>query len=94
MRACIPAALVLTLALPAASADTLSIRLPDDPPNSPEGVPRPVRGMTMATVVERFGEPGKRLPAVGEPPITRWVYDRFTVYFEGELTLRSVVHRE
>ncbi len=64
------------------------------PPNTPEGLPRPPRGMKMQRVVERFGEPRSRLPAVGEPPITRWIYDDFTVYFEYERTITTVVHRQ
>ena len=82
---------LLTLAMGAASADNVRIPLRNPPPNSPEGVPRPVRGMTMDAVRERFGEPKSRLPAVGNPPITRWIYDRYTVYFEHDLTLHVVV---
>ena len=94
MRVLTQIACVLGLALSVASADTLIIRPRVEPPNSAEGVLRPVRGMTMQAVRERFGEPIQRLPAVGEPPITRWVYDRFTVYFEGDLTLRALVNRD
>jgi hypothetical protein len=31
---------------------------------------------------------------VGDPPITRWVYDRFTVYFENDRVIHSVVHHD
>ncbi|MEW7978495.1 MAG: hypothetical protein G8D28_06820 [gamma proteobacterium symbiont of Phacoides pectinatus] len=41
----------------------------------------------------RFGEPDQQLPWVGEPPISRWVYPDFTVYFEKEYVINSVVHR-
>jgi hypothetical protein len=85
---------VLVLAASVASADTLRIPRRDPPPNTPEGVLRPVRGMTMEAVVARFGEPRQRLPAVGEPPIARWVYDRYTVYFEYDRTLHAVVVEE
>lgn len=88
------AALPLLLACATPGADTLTIRPREEPPNSPEGVPRPVRGMSMQGVLERFGEPVERLPAVGDPPITRWVYERFTVYFEHDLTLRALVNRK
>ena len=77
-----------------ASGDTLVIpALEREPPNSPEGLPRPTRGMDMDGVLLRFGEPRERLPAVGEPPITRWMYDGYTVYFEGRSVLRAVVTR-
>ena len=51
----------------------------------------PGRGMSMTTVLKQFGEPNERIPAVGEPPITRWVYDNFIVYFESEYVIESVV---
>ena len=75
------------------SAQTLVIPTVEDPPNSSAGVPRPVRGMTMAAVLAKFGEPLERSPAVGDPPISRWRYQRFTVYFEHDLTLHATVHR-
>jgi hypothetical protein len=30
---------------------------------------------------------------VGDPPISRWVYDHFTVYFEYDKVLHSVVNK-
>jgi len=51
----------------------------------------PTRGMTMDQVVKRFGEPEEKLPAVGKPPITRWKYPRFVVYFESRYVIDSVV---
>lgn len=63
------------------------------PANSSEGLPRPSPGQSMETVRERFGEPVREVPWVGEPPITRWVYDDFTVYFEYQNVINTVVHR-
>lgn len=60
---------------------------------SDEAVPRPSRGMNMADVEQRFGPPQQKYPWVGDPAITRWAYDRFTVYFEEGTVLRSVLHR-
>lgn len=74
-----------------ADADSLRIPAITSPPNSPQGVLRAVRGQTMETVLARFGEPKQRMPAVAEPPNTRWIYDRFIVYFEGNTTLHTVV---
>ena len=93
MRAHVAVIAACALAVSAAAADTLVIPGKEAPPNGPEGVPRPVRGMSMDEVLARFGEPRTRLPAVGDPPITRWIYERFTVYFEGSTTLHAVVPR-
>lgn len=50
----------------------------------------PAAGMSMQSVERDFGSPRQKLPAVGNPPITRWVYDGFTVYFERTTTIHSV----
>ena len=50
----------------------------------------PGRGMTMAQVEQRYGEPARKLDAVGQPPITRWVYPGFVVFFEGNLVIHTV----
>jgi len=52
----------------------------------------PGRGMTMEAVQNRFGEAIEKFPAVGEPPITRWVYNNFSVYFESEYVIHAVVN--
>ena len=57
------------------------------------GIDKPGRGQTMASVENRYGAPQQIVPAVGEPPITRWIYDGFTVYFEGNVVLHTVVNR-
>ncbi len=51
---------------------------------------RPARGMSMEKVEATFGAPATRAPAVGEPPITRWEYPGFTVYFEHQLVIHTV----
>lgn len=48
----------------------------------------PRQGMSMDEVRSTYGNPERDLGAVGKPAITRWVYDGYTVYFEG----RRVVH--
>jgi hypothetical protein len=54
---------------------------------------RPSRGMSMQKVSASWGEPANRLSAVGKPPITRWEYPGFTVYFEFEHVIHAVVKR-
>ena len=56
-------------------------------------IPRPHRGETMAEVKKRFGKPSRVLGPVGKPPITRWLYNRFTVYFEKNLVIHTVLNR-
>jgi hypothetical protein len=53
----------------------------------------PRSGQTMDKVKEIFGEPQKQAPAVGDPPITRWIYQDFTVYFEYDRVIHAVKHR-
>jgi hypothetical protein len=56
----------------------------------------PKRGSTMAEVEKDFGAPVTRHPAVGgasphRPPITRWDYNGFSVFFERDHVIDSVV---
>ena len=55
-------------------------------------IARPGRGTTMHEVEAKFGTPAKRYPAVGKPPITRWDYPSFSVFFEYNRVVHSVVH--
>lgn len=50
----------------------------------------PSRGLTMGQVEGRYGAPTDRIPAIGEPPISRWVYPSFVVYFEYNLVIHAV----
>ena len=54
-------------------------------------VATPARGMTMDQVASKFGTPVTKVPAVGRPPISRWEYPGFIVYFEHEHVIHSVV---
>lgn len=54
----------------------------------------PDNGLTMTDVEQRFGEPMQRRAAVGDPPITRWIYDDYSVFFEHNLVIESVVHHD
>lgn len=83
-----------------ANADVLLLHgIAKEPPNSASGMPRPARGMKMGQIEERFGTPQERLAAVGtpgsvhQPPIARWVYPNYTVYFENQHVITSVVNR-
>jgi hypothetical protein len=84
--------ILLLLAVGAAApawAETLST----DTGNPAAGGDRPNRGSTMAAVQESFGEPSQRHATVGSPPITRWDYPQFSVYFEHDRVLHAVLVR-
>ncbi len=51
----------------------------------------PTRGMDMANVRNAFGAPREEHAAVGDPPITRWDYDGYSVFFEHDKVLHSVI---
>lgn len=51
---------------------------------------RPARGMSMERVEATYGAPTERVPAIGEPPITRWEYPSFVVFFEDQLVIHAV----
>ncbi len=54
-------------------------------------VAAPARGMTMEEVASKFGAPVAKVPAVGNPPISRWNYPSFVVYFERQHVIHSVI---
>ena len=47
----------------------------------------------MSQVEARFGSPTTKHSAVGDPPITRWDYAQFSVFFEYDKVLHAVVIR-
>ena len=51
---------------------------------------RPDRGASMDRVQAEFGAPSIQQVAIGEPPITRWDYPGFVVYFEHSAVIHSV----
>jgi len=78
-------AAVLALTLGTAMADDLQM-----PSSESATAERPARGLTMDKVEAKFGAPSRRDPAVGEPPITRWEYPGFVVYFERDRVIHAV----
>lgn len=74
-----------------ASAETISVG--DGVAVRESSVERPGRGQTMSAVQARFGEPASRHAAVGEPPITRWDYADFSVFFEHDKVIHAVATR-
>jgi hypothetical protein len=67
--------------------DQVQVRPPD--------VPVPQKGATMKAVEQQFGAPAERHAAVGgasgaQPPITRWDYPHFAVFFEKDRVIHAV----
>ena len=51
---------------------------------------KPTRGMTQKSVESNFGAPQSARDAIGEPPITRWEYANFVVFFEHDRVIHAV----
>jgi hypothetical protein len=49
--------------------------------------------MSQARVEANFGTPQSRVSPVGDPPITRWEYESFVVFFEYDKVIHSVTKR-
>lgn len=86
-------ALLVPLAIPV-QADELLI----DGVKAAAGVNTPRSGLTMNQVREQFGNPVTEEPTVSvnggphQPPITRWNYSAYSVVFENDRVVHSVVH--
>ena len=52
----------------------------------------PQTGESRRSVLERFGLADQEHAPVGQPPITRWDYREFSVYFEYDHVVNSVRH--
>ena len=86
---------VLTFALVsglcfASSALAETIVIDDQVQVRDTSVDKPKRGSTMTQVEAKFGAPTTKHDAVGAPPITRWDYAGFSVFFEHDRVIDSV----
>jgi hypothetical protein len=72
----------------AAVAETLVVN--DEVQLRDSTVDRPKRGSTMAEVEKHFGAPAEKHATVGQPPITRWDYAGFAVFFEHDRVIHAV----
>lgn len=80
------------LTVPTIRAEVLE--LPTGDPAATLDVPS--RGMSQAAVARRYGEPLRRHAPVGggspqQPPITRWDYDGWSVFYENNTVVDVVV---
>lgn len=81
-------ALMLALATAPLLAETLVVG--DQVQLRPVSRELPRRGASMSAVESQFGAPKARHEAVGKPPITRWDYEGFSVYFEYQHVVHAV----
>jgi hypothetical protein len=94
----IPTTLALFfLAAPFAQADTLLLDGIEVDKQTVDTRPKP--GMSMTAVESTYGAPSERRASVGgavaeQPPITRWDYPSFSVYFEHETVIHAVARRQ
>jgi len=79
--------LILTLLASLLQADVLLI----EQVREVENLAVPVNGQTMSEVESAFGAPQTKAPPVGDPPITRWEYQDWSVYFEYDRVLFTVL---
>ena len=85
-------ALLLAASPLATRADV--IEMPE--PGTPAALSKPSKGATMNSVLQQFGAPTTQHPAVGggskhQPPITRWDYPGYSVFFENSHVVDAVV---
>lgn len=77
---------LVALGMSAVHADELTM-----PASAASSADHPSRGMTMEKVEAAYGAPASREAAVGQPPITRWEYPGYVVYFENNIVLHTVI---
>jgi hypothetical protein len=52
----------------------------------------PQRGATQTALETQRGHPLHKTAAVGNPPISRWDYAGYSVYFERDTVIHSIVN--
>ena len=82
---------VLAALCPAGMAETVKVPVGQQGTGL-QGIVIPKRGILKSAVVARFGEPLSKSTPVGDPPITYWNYEDYTVYFEYDRVLDTVLN--
>jgi hypothetical protein len=54
----------------------------------------PDSGMSKQAVQDKFGAPTAMNGPVGEPPISVWKYNGYSVYFEYDRVIHTVKHKQ
>ena len=85
----IPLALACSALTAPAMADSLLVQRVERAKAS--SLPR--AGASMTDVESQYGAPTEKRDAVGQPPIARWIYPAFTVYFEYDKVINAVINK-
>lgn len=78
-----------TIHIQSSSAEEIRIPIGEQSKTQP-AVDMPAKGMSKERVKSLFGEPLEEVPAKGQPPISRWKYQEFTVYFDSNTVIHCV----
>ncbi len=78
---------------PASASDSIAVPVGSQSAELRSTILVPGWGESMQSVEDRLGSP-QASETIGKPAITSWVYQDMTVYFEGALVLRTVVHHK
>ena len=74
------------------SSQAQTLEIPIGEQGDPQLTQLPQTGESRRSVLERFGLADEEHKPVGQPPITRWDYRDFSVYFEYDHVINSVRH--
>jgi len=80
-----------TVALFSLSLQAEEVVVPVGQQGDSASIEKPRTGLSSDQVREQYGEPSEWSDPVGNPPITSWQYEGFTVYFEYDKVIHSVV---
>lgn len=58
-----------------------------------QAIKRPKQGQSMVKIESLFGQPLEKTSPVGTPPISKWIYNDFSVYFENNIVIHTVIHQ-
>ena len=58
------------------------------------GIKLPTTGEIQQSIREQYGEPDSISGPTGKPPISRWNYRQFSVYFESDRVIHSVLKHQ
>ncbi len=85
-------ALCYSLFSTAVSAENIIIPIASQGKDS--NIERPQRGLSKEQVESQYGMPSSRNGPEGVPPISRWDYPGFSVYFESNAVIHSVIRHQ
>ena len=91
-----PLSLALLLSGSPATARAEALAMPSAPQSAlASSMNLPEKGRSMQSVSQQFGQPQQRHAAAGgdspeHPPITRWDYQGFSVFFENQHVIHAV----